>query len=655
VSQITLIPIITGTPENPLRYNLGIAETFSWIPIENNVGRPLYARASYITNLKDLTISLSASDVNIGGVEIMDGSDHSIRASVVTLNSGENALLVQPTNLNSVEDSMSIGDKNGFVAAVMQDLSALRVYNLAPLVSSVYINGVVSISGGQISIVNPITSVSVNNQLSAFSIVNPITSVSVNNQLSAFSIVNPITSVEINGSVVLTDVSGNFATITSETSSLNVNVTNSLAVTVDSEKGFPITFADSANFDAFGKLRVSMPHTIFDSKTVHGKSSLFWSEAVFGSGAIHFTNQGDASVTLSATSANSYAIRQTRQRFNYQPGKSQLAMFTGILEPTSTAIKRYGLFTSLTSAPFTPNLGLYFETQTDSPTSIAVVQNNGSSLVASVSAKREQWNIDKLDGNGISGKNLSLSAANIFLIDFEWLGVGRVRFGAVIDGQVCYCHEINNAGRVQGAYLASPNLPVRAEIRQSTNGSANSLKMICCSVISEGGANFTGVTRGIDTGASSVGIDIQIPGNRRALIGLRLQSSKLDSTNEVLNASVVPLPHQAATYCPYRYELVINPLMDKAALTWNSVDSNSNLEYSIAPNNNISLSGGTVITSGYSTLGQTIDLSGYRFEKFLRLGCSLDGIRDEVWLVATPLINNTIDGFHGSLTFIESD
>lgn len=481
--MVTLSPILSVTPGAPVSYNVGMAETFSWVPVENNAGRPLFAQASYITNLKDV-----------------------------------------------------------------------------------------------------------------------------------------------------------FSSATEGNSSLGVSV----------------KFADSANVDAFGKLRVSMPYTLFDSKTLHNKSSLFWSQTAIGTGVVQFTGESDASVTLSAAAVGDYAIRQTSQRFNYQPGKSQLAIFTGVLSPVSNAVKRYGLFTSLTAAPFEPNLGLYFETQTDSPSSIAVVQNNGSNLVPSVSARRENWNIDKLDGTGPSRKVLQLSAANIFLFDFEWLGVGRVRFGTVIDGQICYCHEINNAGSIQGAYLKSPNLPVRAEIRQTGAGTA-SMKMICCSVMSEGGADFTGIVRSVDTGGTSTGITIVTSGSRRALIGVRLQSTKLDSVNEVLNASVVPIPQQAATVCPFRYEIVSNPTLGGSAVTWNPVDVNSNFDYAVAPNNTVTVSGGTVIASGYSTLGQNIDLTGYRFEKFLRLGCSVAGVRDTLWLVVTPLINSTIDGFHGSLTFIESD
>jgi hypothetical protein len=414
---------------------------------------------------------------------------------------------------------------------------------------------------------------------------------------------------------------------------------------------------DSGNTDAFGRLRASMPTTLFDSKTLHNKSSLFWSQTASGNGAvIQFTSdRDDASVTLSAASVGGYAIRQTTQRFNYQPGKSQLAIFTGILNPVTNAIKRYGIFQSLTAYPFEPNCGLYFETLTDSSSSIAVVQQNDGFLVPSVSARRENWNIDKLDGSGPSGKTLVLSAANIFLIDYEWLGVGRVRFGTVIDGQICYCHAINNAGNVQGAYIKTPNLPVRAEIRQIGAGTA-SMKMICSSVMSEGGSDFTGVTRATDTGSTALTIGTS---QRRAILGVRLQANKLDSVNEVLNASIMVLASNNQ-YAPYKYELLHNPYTSTThgvtGGTWTNVDANSNFQYwrsdSTNPGGNEPFNG-TIIASGYASVGAIVDFSSYRFEKFLRMGCSVNGVRDELYLVVTPLDGN--NGIFGSLTFIESD
>lgn len=404
---------------------------------------------------------------------------------------------------------------------------------------------------------------------------------------------------------------------------------------------------DSGSIDAFGRLRASMPTTLFDSKTLHNKSSLFWSQTAVGIGAdVRFTSElNDASVTLSAAGIGAYAIRQTTQRFNYQPGKSQLVIFTGILNPVSNAIKRYGIFQSLTAAPYDPNVGLYFETLTDSSSSIAVVQQNDGFLVSTLSAKRENWNIDKLDGTGPSGKVLNLSAANIFLIDYEWLGVGRVRYGAVIDGQICYCHAFNNAGNVQGAYIRTPNLPVRAEIRQTGAGTA-SMKVICSSVMSEGGADFTGITRSVSV-SGYPGLTIAA-GTRRAILGVRLQSSKLDSVNEIINGSVISIPQGASNQAAYQYELLHNPNVSGG--TWADVSVDSNFQ---VWQGSSSVTGGTIIASGYGSVGASIDLSNTRFEKFLRMGCSVDGKRDELYLVVTPLDTNS--GVYGSLTFIESD
>jgi hypothetical protein len=590
--SIVLNSILTATPGSPPTYNVGMAETFSWIPIEGEaLGRPLYARANYITNFSDLQIQLSASEVDIGSVHISDQSS-GVTADVVAISGYGNGLQVLTQDLQSDIDDITIGDKQGHYADVDPVLSALNV----KIVNS----NAVSISGN----------VTVSNTVSVSSTNLPVT------------ITNPVTSV---------------------------------TAIVDTTKGFPVSYAlDSGSIDAFGRLRASMPTTLFDSKTLHNKNSLFWSQTATNGSSVYFTSElNDASVTLSATGGTEqYAIRQTTQRFNYQPGKSQLAIFTGILNPVSNAIKRYGLFQSLTAAPFEPNCGLYFETQTDSSSSIAVVQQNDGFLVPSLSARREDWNLDKLDGTGISGKTLRLSAANIFLIDYEWLGVGRVRFGTVIDGQICYCHAFNNAGNVQGAYIKTPNLPVRAEVRLIGAGTA-SMKMICCSVMSEGGADFTGVTKAVDSG-DYPGLTIAA-GARRAVLGVRLQPSKLDSVNEVINASCIVIPQGASTQAAYHYELLHNPTLS-AGGTWQNVSTDSNFQYWTPPTNPGGVAigrEGTVIASGYGAVGSSIDLANSKFEKFLRMGCSIEGRRDELYLAITPLEAN--GGVYGAMTFLESD
>ena len=65
----SLTPILTATPSAPPTYNVGMAETFSWVPVEG-AGRPLYARAMYLANPGDIKISLSAGDINLDQLEL---------------------------------------------------------------------------------------------------------------------------------------------------------------------------------------------------------------------------------------------------------------------------------------------------------------------------------------------------------------------------------------------------------------------------------------------------------------------------------------------------------------------------------------------------------------------------------------------------------
>ena len=57
-------PLLTATPGTPPTYNPSMADTFSWVPVEG-AGRPLYARATYLANASDISVSLSAGEMNV--------------------------------------------------------------------------------------------------------------------------------------------------------------------------------------------------------------------------------------------------------------------------------------------------------------------------------------------------------------------------------------------------------------------------------------------------------------------------------------------------------------------------------------------------------------------------------------------------------------
>src|SRR6056297_354145 len=191
----------------------------------------------------------------------------------------------------------------------------------------------------------------------------------------------------------------------------------------------------STAYDAFGRLRVSNPLTIFDSKNVMSKNSLF-DEDLIGSGTVTYT-ANKSTVNLNVTTASGdKVIRQSKRVMSYQPGKSLLNFNTFVMNSqTENLEQRVGMFDA--------NNGIFFE---DTGTGYQIVRRtytSGSSVDTAVA--QASWNGDKLDGTGASGYTLDPTKSNILFMDLEWLGVGAVRVGFVIDGKFIVAHTFFNA------------------------------------------------------------------------------------------------------------------------------------------------------------------------------------------------------------------
>jgi len=74
------------------------------------------------------------------------------------------------------------------------------------------------------------------------------------------------------------------------------------------------------------------------------------------------------------------------------------------------------------------------------------------------------WNIDNVDGTGISGYNLDLSKMQMLYMDYSWYGAGFIRWGfRGPNGDIIYCHKVPNNNLNYEAYMRSGNLPARYE------------------------------------------------------------------------------------------------------------------------------------------------------------------------------------------------
>ena len=185
--------------------------------------------------------------------------------------------------------------------------------------------------------------------------------------------------------------------------------------------------------DAFGRVRVSNPITLFDSSHRFRDNGLWNTATASGGAAVFSPNEGLVNLNVTST-GGSQVLRETAKVFSYQPGKSLLVMNTFVMAPAQVGLRqRVGYFG-------TEN-GLYVQLE-DSTLSF-VERSLVTGLVTETIVNQTSWNADKLDGNGPSGITLDITKAQILFMDIEWLGEGTVRLGFVIDGNFIVCHRFN--------------------------------------------------------------------------------------------------------------------------------------------------------------------------------------------------------------------
>ncbi len=377
-----------------------------------------------------------------------------------------------------------------------------------------------------------------------------------------------------------------------------------------------VAIADGPNLDAFSRLRVSGPQTLFDSKMSHDKQPLFWDEVATGAGAA--STWADSEVTMEVAANEESVVRQTFQRFLYQPGKSQLVLLTGTVAPESGVTKRVGYFDA--------NNGIFFE--------VSGGKLYGVIRSATVDVKTElsltACYADSVLRGAAQGLTVDLTKSAIFVIDFEYLGVGRVRWGLNIDGQLYYLASNFHANRATGPYMLRSNLPLRYEI-VSTGGSG-SMTQICATVISEGATDLTGMLRSHDNGNTHV--DATTAGTSYLLCAIRLKSTHLDA---IVTPQAVSVMSQ--TNDDFLWRLLLNPTI-AGTPTWSDL-TNSAVQTTVGATAN-TITGGYVLASGYGRQS-TSQASQLGFASALRIGASIAGTPDVLALAITPLGSGTVN------------
>ena len=394
----------------------------------------------------------------------------------------------------------------------------------------------------------------------------------------------------------------------------------------DTEKKYYRPFTDTdfaggaAGVDAFGRQRVSEPEMIFNSKQIFNNDPLYFDDIEeSGSGTSSTYSKPRASSTLSVSASTAgKRTRQSFMRINYQAGKAQLIFISGILSKSgggSGIIKRMGYFDD--------NDGIFLQRSGNIYSVVLRSSVSGSPIDTVIT--QGNWNLDKMQGNGPSGVNIDFTKTQILVIDFEWLGVGRVRVGFNVDGKIYYFHEFLNANNKDSVYMSTPNLPIRYQIVNDGTGIASSIEAICCSVMSEGGRENVATNGYISTDGTPITATKNFT---NAILGIRLKDGFLGVTVDILDVSLLTTSNDN-----YEWRLIFNP-SGFTGLSYSGVQENSSLEYAIPPNET-HISGGYVVAGGYAQA--KTDIQAESLKSLLKLGSSITGKKDIIVLACYPL------------------
>jgi hypothetical protein len=537
---------------------------------------------SSITNITRNTVLYVSTDEHMGSITV---SDDGVQTTV---------LVYPATPVSDPTDDLQVLAYNDAPGTAPGPAANVAVTNWP---ASQNINGTVSVNGevevkndagnplavsGTISVGNfPATQpVSGSVSVSNFPATQPVSgSVSVSNFPATQAVSGTVNVGNFPASVEVSNDVGNPLPVSG---TVTVNQGTSPWVVSSTGGSTNISSFPATGVDAFGRLRVSEPFTLFESSFRYGDNQLWSTATATGGAAVYNTAQGlmDLNVT---TASGSSVRRQTTKVFAYQPGKSLLILTTFVCAtPKANLDQKVGYYSS--------DNGYYFEQ--DGLTSYFVERSAVSGAVTDTRVAQADWNVDPLDGSGPSGITLDITKAQILWMDLQWLGVGTVRMGFVINDAYIICHEWQHANIISSTYTTTASLPLSCEITNAgITASASTFKQICATVISEGGFALTGLQQSVGTSITAPRT-LTLAGTFYPIVSLRLKTSRLDAIAILTAVSILGNGNNET----FRWE--VRAAGTTTGGSWLSAGVNSSVEYNLT---GTAYTGGRILAAGYTS------------------------------------------------------
>lgn len=328
-----------------------------------------------------------------------------------------------------------------------------------------------------------------------------------------------------------------------------------------------VQMGDSPSVDAFSRIRVSNPTHLYDSNFVYTLQTLTQEQITAESGAAvtHDATNSCALMTFSSTPTGGKAYMQSYENFRYQSGRSQLIYLTFNFIETMANVRKFVGYGNQTNGIFLEQDGTTVQFKIYSDTS-----------QATQTVAKSSWNLDKMDGTGASGVTLDFTKAQLLIIDFQWLSVGRVRVGFNVGGSIIYAHEFNHANTTTVPYMKTGSLPVSCGMT-CTGTVSTTMRYICSSVISEGGESEFGA---VNTSISTPSVTAA-SGARTHALSVRPKTTFNGVTNRI---TMIPTHAEVLVIgnYPIKYEMCIGDVIT-GTTTFSDVNAtHSGMEYNTA-------------------------------------------------------------------------
>jgi hypothetical protein len=392
-------------------------------------------------------------------------------------------------------------------------------------------------------------------------------------------------------------------------------IDNRGAASVRFSEGQPI-------LSGFGSLKTTQQRALgVYEASLDTYDALFTVEEVTG-GTNTYDTVGSSNV-LGVTSASGSRVTRTTNRYHYyNPGASNLINQT-IACGDSGKIgnsRRWGAYDN--------NDGLYFEL---AGTELgAVIRSSTTGAITHNRVARQDWNGDKLDGTGRSGYNIDLTKINLYWIDYQWLGAGRVRFGVYEpSGARLVCHSFSNAGAFNLPYMRTGTLPLRTEnVNTAATGASSELREVCMAAYTEGDFKDYAFWRAADMDV----LDVTV------LTDTHLLSVRSKSTINGKHNSVQTYPETLNVYCTEPVAITIWQTTALTGGTW-ALTSDSSIDGTI--DGALNVAGARKFKVIYINPGAaSINLSEYFEVNDEGIMCAVNGV-PEIWsFTATKLHAN---------------